>query len=412
MWRPACILAFAALSPAALAQAKAPQQTVKPPVAQAWLDVATYAGMAGMGGGANPMGALGGMFSGGRGEANRFGNTQTGSAGRWLDVTLRTSRNPNLAEATQTVPAGSRLAPVLKLASPQEQKAPPADDGVTEPESFERPKGKIYLYWGCGEAVRPGQPRVLDMASASAADYGRLFQARRATQRGAHQARGRPVWPNPADGRMVPEGASLVGEHAFSGQGVPEGFKFAIPSAQDIMPPLDLVQRDAGGATMVEWPALPTARAYFLAAMGSRGENELVIWSSSEVPETGTGLIDYQTNAAVDRWLNEKVLLAPGVTRCAVPKGVFGEGAMLRAIAYGSELDVAHPPRPANPKQSWEPEWAAKLRVKSVAMTMLGMDMGGASGRESAREAKPGEAAKDQGKTITPVDVLRGILGR
>lgn len=412
MWRPACLFALAVVPAAAFAQAKAPQQTIKPPVSQAWIDIATYAGMAGMGAGANPVAGIGGLFGGSRSEANRFGNTQTGTAGRWLDVTLRTSRNPNLSEASQTVPAGSKLAPVLKLASPQEQKAPPGDDGVTEPESFERPKGKIYLYWGCGEAVRPGQPRVLDMATASAADYGKFFQSRRATQRGAHQARGRPVWPNPTDARTVPEGASLVGEHAFSGQGVPEGFNFPIPAAQDIMPPLDLAQRDASGATIVEWPALPTARAYFLAAMGSRGENELVIWSSSEVPETGTGLIDYQTNAAVDRWLNEKVLLAPSVTRCAVPKGVFGEGAMLRGIAYGSELNVAHPPRPANPKQPWEPEWAAKLRVKSVAMTMLGMDMGGAAGRESAREAKPEAAAQEEAKKITPVDVIRGIFGR
>lgn len=414
MSRFACLLALALLSPAAFAQAKAPQQTVKPPVAQAWIDIATYSGMTAMGMGGGPPGALGGLFGGGRNEASRFGNTQTGSPGRWLDVTLRTSRNPNLAEATQTVPAGSKLAPVLRLSAPQEQKAPPPDDGDAEPGNFERPKGKIYLYWGCGEAVRPGQPRVLDMATASAAEYGGFFQARRATQRGSHQARGRPVWPNPTDARRVPEDASLVGEHAFSGQGVPEGFNFAIPAAQDIMPPLNLAQRDSDGATMVEWRALPTARAYFLAAMGSRGENELVIWSSSEVPETGTGLIDYQTNAAVDRWLGEKVLLAPSVTRCAVPKGAFGEGAMLRGIAFGSELNLAHPPRPADPKQPWEPQWATKIRVKSVTMTLLGMDMGGAgrqTGRESPRETKPEEASRDEAKTITPGEVIRGIRG-
>ena len=83
----------------------------------------------------------------------------------------------------------------------------------------------------------------------------------------------------------------------------------------------------------------------------------MVIWTSSELPDTGFGLTDYQTNAAVDRWLREKVLLAPTTTQCTVPKGVFpGEGAMLRVIAYGNELNLVHPPRPADPKAAWAPD--------------------------------------------------------
>ena len=52
----------------------------------------------------------------------------------------------------------------------------------------------------------------------------------------------------PVDARMVPDGASLVGEHAFSGTGVPEGFRFQIAAAQDLMPPLQLQQADQAGA--------------------------------------------------------------------------------------------------------------------------------------------------------------------
>jgi hypothetical protein len=144
-----------------------------------------------------------------------------------------------------------------------------------------------------------------------------------------------------------------------------------------------------------------------------------VFWSSSEVPEIGMGLIDYQTNPAVDRWLREKVLLAPSVTRCSVPAGIFGEGggAMLRMIAYGSELNLAHPPRPADPKVPWEPQWATKIRVKSVANAMLGMDMpamqrdtAGAPGRPA--EQPPAAEKKEEEKPLDPVNILRGILGR
>jgi hypothetical protein len=425
---------LAAVSTSATGQAtKAAQQVVKPPVAQAWIDVATFSGMGmgmGMGGAANPMAAIAGMFGGGRSGQNTFGLTKTGSAGRYVDVTLYSSRNPGLAEALQAVPTGTQLAPTLKLLAPVAQKAAPRpDDESVEQPDYERPKGKMLLYWGCGEAVRAGQPRVVDFATAAPADFQKFFIARRATQRGAHSAAGRPHWPNRDDARAVPDSASLAGEHGFSGQGVPDGFRFSIPAAQDIMPAIELAQREAGGATQLEWKALPTTRGYFIAAMGARegaaggggGDgSEMVFWTSSEQPDTGMGLVEYQTNAAVDRWLKEKVLLEPSVTRCAVPKGIFGEGAMLRMIAYGNELNLAHPPRPADPKMAWEPQWAVKIRVKSVASAMLGVDMNempGGGRRPAAAEADRGEAQqdsaqKDEDKKPGAIDVLRGIFGR
>jgi len=420
-----------ALAVGADAQTKAPQQVVRPPVAQAWIDVATFAGM-GMpmgGAGASPMGMLGGMF-GGTGGTNTFGMTQAASAGRYVDVTLYTSRNPSLAEALQSVPAGTQLAPTLKLMSPTEQKGKPVrpdDDTVEQPE-YERPKGRMLLYWGCGDSVRPGQPRVVDFATAAPADFQKFFVARRATQRGAHAAVGRPHWPSRDDTRMVPANASLVGEHGFTGQGVPEGFKFSLPAAQDLMPAIELAQRDSGGATVLEWKALPTARAYFVAAMGAKeggrgGDSaEIVFWTSSEEPDTGSGLVDYQTNAAVERWLREKVLLAPTTTTCTVPQGIFGQGAMLRMIAYGTELNVAYPPRPADPKVAWEPQWAAKVRVKSVASAMLGMNMASmmrGTGRDEPATTPAGDAAKKDEKPPSAVDEaidaakrLRGLFGR
>ncbi len=398
----------------------AQNSNVKPPQAQAWIDVATFSGMGmpGMGaGGMNPMSALGGMFGGGAGAKNSFGQTQTGSAGRWVDVTLMTRANPSLSEAQQAVPAGF-LSPALKLQAPPGAKPTPRedDDKVVE-QDYERPKGKLLLYWGCGATVRPGQPKVLDMATASAADMAKFFVSRRATQRGTHSAVGRPVWPSPADARMVPENASLVGEHQFSGSGVPEGFRFQIQAAQDLMPALQVQQTDQGGATDLAWAALPTARAYFIAGMGAAKQDEMVIWTSSEVPEAGFGLVDYQTNAAVDRWLKEKVLLTPATTSCTVPKGVFpGQGGMLRAIAYGNELNLAHPPRPADPKAPWEPVWAAKLRVKSVATVMLGMaSMERMPSRKAGDEPAPkaeAEEKKEETKMPKPLDLLKGILGR
>lgn len=437
----AAAAAVTATMTVAVAQTKAPQQVVKPPVAQAWIDVATFAGfgMPSGGAGANPMAMAGSMFGGGAADQkNSFARTaESGSAGTWLDVALFTSRNPGLIEAQHAVPPALQLQTLKLVTTKPDPKGRIQEDGVIEHQP-ERPKGRLHLYWGCGETVRPGQPIVLDVSTATPDQIAKFFVARRATQRGAHNMHERPHWPNEQDARMVPASASVAGEHSFSGQGVPDGFRFSIGPQQDFMPAIDLRQTQAtGGATLLEWTALPTARGYFVSAMGARGgaggrssgELDMAFWSSSEAADTGTGLIEYQTNPAVDRWLNEKVLLAPSVTRCAVPAGIFGErgGAFLRMIAYGNELNLAHPPRPTDPKIAWEPEWAVKVRVKSVASAMLGMDMGamqrGARARPPADAQAPAQApaqADAQKEPVNPLDeikkegvnVLRGIFGR
>ncbi|MBK8864381.1 MAG: hypothetical protein IPN37_10350 [Betaproteobacteria bacterium] len=81
------------------AAAQQPTQGVRPPVSQAWIDVATFGGMGlpmGLPGGGNPMAMLGGLLRGGAGSGgNTFGQTQAMSPGRWVDVTLYTRNNPS-----------------------------------------------------------------------------------------------------------------------------------------------------------------------------------------------------------------------------------------------------------------------------------------------------------------------------
>ena len=414
--RRAHVLTAAAFSLSILsgAQTGHAAQEVAPPEAQAWIDIATFSGM-GM-----PMGgmSMGSMF-GARGGAggNSFGNTRSMSAGRWVDVTLRSRANPALEEAQQAVPDGF-MSPALELRSPKNAPPAPVRDDEEIRHDPEKPRGRIMLYWGCGPTIRAGQPRVLDMATAAPADFARFFVGRSATQRGAHGAAGRPVWPSPEDARMVPERASLVGEHAFSGKGIPAAFRFQIPAAQDLMPPLKLDQAARDGATDLNLNAIATARAYFVSAMGGNDKEDMVIWTSSEQADTGFGLMDYQTNAAVDRWLKEKVLLTPKTTTCTVPKGIYGDnGAMLRVIAYGDELNMAHPPRPKDPKARWEPVWAVKLRVKAVTNGFLGMSDEGRPGR-SGTVRERGEVRRERDRTEDapsiekPLELLKGIFGR
>ena len=117
------------------------------------------------------------------------------------------------------------------------------------------------------------------------------------------------------------------------------------------------------------------------------------------------------------------MLLPPTTTKCAIPKDAAGAG-MLRAIAYGTEINMAYPPRPTDPKIAWEPEWNLKLRVKSMTTTMLGMsgdsgmlgagDMGGdemtdAPQPQEGEQAAPPEEPKKK-KRFNPFDAVKDVV--
>jgi hypothetical protein len=437
-------LALAVSGLFALSSASAAEvvQKVKAPVSQAYIDLATFTGgmatpaaaAAGMGG---VTGMLGSLFGGGGGGAaktaergNTFGQTQGQGQGRWMDVTMLTRDNPKLMAATQAVPAGSKLAPTLNLQAPELEKP-----GAGSAESFagmgsnNMPKGKMYLYWGCGAEVRKGQPLVLDLAKMDPAQYNKFFQNRSATQNVPTPAPGRPGWPNKLDDRLLPEGASVAGEHAFSGEGVPDGFRFNIDAAHDLMPAVEASRSDSASSVLFKWKAMPQASGWFVAAMGMRdpaaakeGEMEMVYWTSSELPDMGMGLVNYQPDSAIAKWQKEKVILPASATECVAPREAVSAMAMSHVIAYGDELNMAYPPRPKDPKVAWEPQWDVKVRRKSVATLMPGMPAmaardGGAM-PTAAPQPQPGKAAQEGSNEAveavkkTAFDVFKNVLQR
>jgi hypothetical protein len=153
----------------------------------------------------------------------------------------------------------------------------------------------------------------------------------------------------------------------------------------------------------------------------------MIIWSSSEEPDPGWGLMTYLSPANIDKFLKEKVILPPSTQQCAIPRGIFAgvDGAMVNMIAYGPELNLSHPPRPPKADSSWQPEWVAKVRVKSTGMTMLGMGEEEAAPRSqrrsrSSRQEMPEqmppsqEREQESGGMGVPDagQMLRGIFGR
>ncbi len=403
-------------------------QAVRPPLAQYWMDVATVR-MADMDE-LPKLGALGGMAAGmagmkGMGEAS-FGATKGMMPGRWLDIAVATQRKPAGTTATQTIPAGLGLGASLPLlpAEPVAAKSnlPRSQDRDSDDGMPEQPKGRILLYWGCSDTVRAGQPKVLDLANAKAEDYAQFMRGRATRDRGATSAPGHAIWPNAQSKQQVHQGASLQGEHRVSGDGLPANLQFAIGQVQDFMPPLVLRAQGGGThATTIAWADQPQARGYFLNAMGGN-DGEMVLWSSSETPEPGWGLMDYLSTPNLDLWLADKTLLPTSQTQCAIPAGIFAkaQGAMVRGIAYGQELNLIHPPRPTDRRVAWAQEWSARVRVKSVAMLPLndGVPQRPATEVPAVKPDK-GEGAPEQ-KSLLPVlpglpgvgEALKGLFGR
>ena len=409
------VAAFMAACPlSSLAQT----QTVKPPIALYWLNVETSGGM-----GMEMPPGMGGMLPPGM------------QGGKRMKLDLGSSQaargEPRAAHA---IPPGLALGASLPLLTPRSERAPARErDEETE---YERPKGRMLIYWGCGEAVRPGQPVIIDFASLNPEDAARAFRSRGISRpRGPAPGRNRTygTWQNEEDSRPVPASGSLRGDHVVSGNYAPE-IRFSVGEQYDFMQAVafEPVRKTGAGAFAVKWHSVPAATGYFATAMGQGdNQNDVVTWSSSEVQEMGQVLMDYIPPAEVERLIRDKVVLPPRTTECSVPAGIFkSDASMFNFIAYGNELNLVHPPRPKDPKQTWEQEWAVKLRLKSTAMTLLAESEGGgrrasssASGRapeaaaQNAPQADTAPAQADQPKGPTPPDAvqegvkaLRGIL--
>lgn len=434
-----------------IASLGAQAQNTKTPKVQLWMDLSTgtMAGMPEMdslpGGGGMLGGLMGGMGGGAAQGRAGSGNTAYGHARamsimppRVIDLALHNSLRPGV-EASQAIPAGMRMGESLPLIPPRAQPTQTEPGDVPQEYQQHQPKGRILLYWGCSSAVRAGQPRVIDLARAKPSDYAQAFAGRAVPDRGPRVGPAYALYPNERNQVSLSRDSSVVGEHQVRGDGVPASMKFTLGAAQDLMPAIDLrttgKPQDSMGAS---WQPVRNARAYYLHAMSQSGD-DLIMWSSAETPDTGMGLFDYLSPATIDRWLKERVLLQPETTQCAIPQGIFAGGGrdatpMLRMMAYGGESHIVHPPRPADPKAAWEPEWSVRVRVKSHTMAMLGEEMqgqrggmgaatpagagtgGGAysSGMGNSGQSSGGTPSDTAtpGEVVNPVNLLRGLFGR
>jgi len=324
---------------------------------------------------------------------------------------------PNEPSATHDIPLGQKMGGTLPLLIPEQKGR--AEKGPEE--RVEKPKLRMLLYWGCSETVGKGQPRIIDTEKMTPLAFGSALKGHTPSPQYPPSPRAGWIyadWPNKKSSVEIPKDSSLRGIHFVHGNYLPD-IKFTIDRRHDFMAPVEFtsVKGDLTESVRFMWKDIPTAIGYFATAMAHNEKSgEMIIWSSSAVPDPGYGLMDYLPSNDVKQFIRDKVVMDPDTTTCAIPKGIFKEsnGGMIQFIAYGDDMYASSPPKPKDPKEPWDLIWSVRLRLKSTGMIPLGMDAADPqrSGEKEGAEPfsddrKSGEEETESTKTLKK---LKGIF--
>lgn len=367
-----------------------------PPVANYWMDVATASGMgAGMMGGRPNMAQVMSMMNGGGGGAQHM-----------LNLYLASRDKAPSPQAQHLIPPGMQMGASLPLIAPQAVKPERTDYAM--PEHFQRPKGRMIIYWGCGEHAGAGQPTIVDFSKLAAGQMPPGVSAMMSAVRAAQpprpgQSAGYGEWPNDRDSRPVPATASLIGAHKVEGNYSPP-ISFSLGQGQDFMPGLGL--REAGvlpsGANRLTWTPAAQATGYALSMFGSSGGGDVVIWSSANKPSAFPNM-DYLSPAQVKPLVASGAALAPTTNQCTIPAEVVKASptGMVMMIGYGPEAWFQDKPK--------APTWTVRARYKTTASVMLGMgDMMG-SADDDQPQAQQQEQPKKKKRGFGLGDILQAV---
>lgn len=355
----------------------AQQRPASGPVARYDMRAGTVSGMGAMGGGS----AMSMMFGGGRGN----------SVQHELYLRLGTSRAPDRgnAKADHFMPAGAKLGRSVALVTPREERTPE--------DMPERPRGRLLVFWGCGDHAPRGQPVVIDFARIAAGQMPPgMWSSTILRDWGPSLTNSRTFGRWPAeDGKYAKPDSSLVGAHRVAGNYTPE---ISFTLAKDFMAPLRVnATALPTSATRVTWTGIPDATGYhaflFGGKQGPGGQTgDMVMWSSSATRQFGGGLSDWISPAQAATLVRDRSLMAPSVTACTIPAEVklaAPDFRMGMLTAFGPQEDFSYPPRTADARAPWNLEWTARVRHRSMTSWMEAQGMSMGSGQQGSGQPVP-----------------------
>lgn len=374
-----------------------------PPIANYWMDVSTTSGLgaAMMGGGRPNVGQMMAMLNGG------------GSAvGHMVNLRLSSRDKPSGApQANHFIPPGMAMGQSLPLVTPEQVKREPS--GPSVPGNYEKPRGRMLIYWGCGE--HSPAPTVIDFAKVAEGQMpaglqalskmGRAMGRMSMREPTAENSAAFGEWPNVRDSRSVPPSASLVGAHRIESNYSP-AISFTLGQGQDFMPGLGLHEMGTlpSGAVRLDWTPAAQATGYALAIFGGNPTGDVIIWTSARSASI-TPSFDYETPSAVRQLVASGAALPPSASECLLPSEVaqaVPQG-MVMQVGYGPEVYFSDVPK--------APKWTARVRFKTTDMMMRGMGGmgGGYATSEPQSDQQPQQEPARENYRIGLGDVLGSI---
>ena len=364
------------------------------PVAVYWMSASTSTGMSGAGAGPGGRPNMAMMMRGGS-------SFDPSAVSHTLILQLGSTRHPDGDPAAEhDPPDGLGAGPVLPLVTPEAQ-APAAHEEAPSgpPPQSQPPRGRMLIFWGCGEHAGPGQPYVIDFANLAATDAAQKFAGL------THGITVTPMqppsparfatygeWPNARTDTSVPPQGSLAGDHVVKGNYSPD-IHFTLTPQQDFLPPFNMTtnQKNPSGSASLGWEAMQGVQGFFATMFGAGGQ-DVVMWTSSQVQAPAFGVPDYLSDSEIARLVAAHVLMPPSQTQCVIPVEAVqaaGEAGFYQLIGYGAEANFAYPPRPPAP-QPWHIDWTAKVRYRTATGGLVGMDMsrmmGGHRGQQQQQQ--------------------------
>jgi hypothetical protein len=242
------------------------------PKAQYQMDISTMSGLgAGMMGGG--LGGLGALMGGGGGGPHYM-----------LDLRLKsTTAAPKQPETGDHffLPAAKMGKSVPLLGDSPGQTQPVERDYPERDPKFEKPKGRLLMFWGCHERAPKGQPFIIDFAKMPTAKMPAGMPEQMRGYRAAAQARDANAawWPNGKNGKQPKSGSSIRGDHRVVSTFTPE-IKYSL--VNDYMGGLNVSASDQA-AINLSWNGLQTATGYIAWAMGGMQNagsgGDMVMWT-------------------------------------------------------------------------------------------------------------------------------------
>lgn len=267
---------------------------------------------------------------------------------RTLTMDLTSDQKPlDNYKAECAIPEGLKLGPKVDLQIDLPEGSTSSDESITKDEMAGSKPGdmKIKAYWGCGQTIADGQPKVLDTKAMGAAAQkmmkpGKLTaSASRVLDADLTHA----YWPHGDFKGIDNEAAAGPGDYDLT-TNFCGNTTVMLKGSQDFLAAIDITEPGKKGADVaqaipIKWKSVPNVKAYLLMAFASSG-NEMVIWTSCSSPDVPMDL-QYKaiTKSDLDDYIEKGILLPADASSCCIPAGVFKgmESPMLTVIAFGAD---------------------------------------------------------------------------